>query len=747
MDNQLFWIWGVVNLILFADITAWLILYRRHNYQAPGYVRIGRYFSVTLSWLRFKVWPVFHHPYPRAIRSPNRHIQFTSLVIGMTRPTSALFLMLQREMQNHKLLTKVITQDSLEVVIIVACALGIASPYANLDPQVWPIGADFPHDIQLFSTWQNFLHCGDCVLWNGNINGGSPAFADMESPVLNPFYIVAMIVWGTVNGSKMLLVLSFFLAGLGQLWLGRVLSISRSARLWMAVMAIIGGHLTARMELGLVGLVFSIACASLMLPAALSLARTGRRRDTVLLALTMALTLLSGHGYTQIAILLGFLPVLALYCFNSSLKLRPVVKNFLWAAGLTLLLTAAFWLPFTHFYPYLQKSSDPNFSGGQPVLYALLNLIIPDRSFFEIEILGKHAVPAYYSMYIGWIPIALAMFGFWLTSRAELRTKLAIFAAVILIYVASSGAWFHLFINTPFNAFFSMARNTSLEIPIAIPLILAMAGWGIDGLRRFSWPTLHLELGKANFNFNLKWLLVIPLLLALESTWDFARQWLRTDIVSDSDVPVATLATSEARWVGMPFMEFLTYPKAIEANIKIVIQPDFTIWNWKGRALPAPQIELVRDTAARSDPGYTYDLGPYSVLEYPDRPYAYVQVNNSVIPCFALATGGHIDVNCANPQGGTLVVNENYFSGWQATVNGTNIPVSGDLINLPIPAGVNRIELRYHPWDALLGIVLSLLGLLLCGWVWFHPVPGLPESVPLEELSDIPDNPRPQITE
>jgi hypothetical protein len=624
--------------------------------------------------------------------------------------------------------------DVLEVVIIIAWALWITSPYLNFDPQIWPSGPDFPRNIQLFSTWQNLPVCGDCVMWNGSINGGAPAFADVFTPVLNPFFIFATMALGAVNGAKALIILSFILAGLGQLWLGRVLGLSRVARIWTAAMAVAGGQLSARMGGGLVVMVIPIAAASLMLPAALSVARTGSRRSVVLLALTMALTLISGHGYIQIAILVGFLPALLIYWFDSRVKPRPVWRSFLWAAGLTVLLTAVFWLPLIRFWPHIQKLNNLDFSNSQPILYALLNLFISDYTFLTTDILGKPAFPAMYSMFIGWIPLVLAMFGFWLTPRYERRTKLVLFTSIALIYFASSGMLFQLLQNTPIISIFSLVGYPSLLQPLAIPLILALAGWGIDGLRRLSWPSFIIGLGDRVLRISLQWILLVFLLLGLNSVRLFSLQWIQASTVSNSDYPVAELPSNGARWVAMPPGEFSTYPKAIEAHLKIIIDSNFTAWNWVQRTVPAPQVELFRDASVRSDPAYTGDLGPYAVLEHPDRPYAYVQAGSAIVPCPATAIGGHIDVNCNVQQAGLLVVNESYYPGWQAFVNGVSVPVSSDLIQLDVPSGSSTIELRYWPWDVPVGALISLLGLLLCGWVWFRSVPGLPDSVPLEDL-------------
>jgi hypothetical protein len=694
--QSLLWLSGILLLGILVDIILWRLLRNSQiEYLNPGAKILG-YRSPIISWLRYK-WA-------------------------------------QAELSLRQTITKEWLLSLLEIVLITAWALWITKPYADFNREVWPRGPDFSRNIQLFSTWQNLPICGDCVFWNGTINGGAPAFADMFTPVLNPFFIISTMLWGVISGAKVLLILSFILAGLAQLWLGRVLGLSRLARLWTAAIAVAGGHLSTRLEMGHIVMVIPIAAGSLMLAAALDVARTGRRRSVVILALTMALTIVSGHGYIQIAVLLGFIPVLLLYCFDNQLRFRPVWRSFIWSAILTILLTAVFWLPMIHFWPHVQKDGNPDFLGGQPMEYALLNLVIPDRTFLYTEILEKSPAPAMFGMYIGWVPIILVFFAFRFTPRRETRTFMALLLAIFLIFFLNSGQLFR-WTSDSFGSFFGAARNLALLEPITIPMILALAGWGLDGLIRLPWP--RLSINNQSIGLSLVILLVIPLVWGLNSVRVYSADWILTEPAPDTDHPMKALTTPYARWVAMPFDDFAAFPKAIEAGLKMIIFHDFTAWNWNDRAVPAPQVELTRDPAFRDNPFYTHDLGPWVVLEHPELPYAYVKTDvGTVVPCNATAIGGHIDVACNTVHAGTLYVNENYFSGWQASVNGQAVAVKGDMINFPVPSGTSAIQLRYRPWDVMVGGMLTILGLILCGYLWWRPINSLPEEAPLEELEN-----------
>jgi hypothetical protein len=459
----------------------------------------------------------------------------------------------------------------------------------------------------------------------------------------------------------------------------------------------------------------------------------------VLFALTMAITIVSGHGYIQIAVMLGFIPALLLYFFDRQFRLRSVWRSFVWSALLTIFITAIFWLPLLHFWPNVQKNGSLEFNGGQPVGYALLNLVIPDRTFLASQILGKGPAPAMYGMYIGWVPIILIFFAFRLVPRKESRTFIVLLLAIFLIYFVSSGQLFK-WSSDSFGWFFSSARNLALLQPIAIPMILALAGWGLDGLIRLPWPRISINQENKSLGLNLVILLVIPLFWGLNSVRLYSADWILTETIRDADIPMKALTTPNARWVAMPFDDFDSFPKAIEARLKMIIYQDFTAWNWNDREIPKPEVELTRDITFRNDPAYTQDIGPYVVLEHPQLPYAYVKTDGGLnVPCNATAIGGHINVSCITDRAGILYLSENYFSGWQATVNGRATDVQGNLIHLPVPAGSSSIQLRYRPWDVMIGGWITLLGLILCGYLWWRPINGLPEAAPLEELVNQPD--------
>jgi hypothetical protein len=616
----------------------------------------------------------------------------------------------------------------LEVGVVVVWGLYVTKPYLNLDPTVWPTGSDFPRNIQLFFEWRNLPVCGACVFWNGSINGGAPAFADNFTPVLYPPLIFTTLIWGTINGAKLTLVFSFILAGLAQWWLARVLGLGRVARLWSALMAVAGGQLSSRMQMGHIVMVTSVSAASLVLAPALQTALTGGRRPAILFGLTMALALVSGHGYIQVAILLGLLPALLIFTLDEQLHLRwPIIKAFALAAGLTLLVAAVYWLPLSHFWSTLSKQGDLNFSSGVPVVYALMNLVIDDLGYFNTEILYHSPFPAFFMMYISWVPIVLAIVAVRLVRRPKLKVLVFCLLAILLIYYVSSAQFFRL-TQDYIGSFFAAGRSPSLMAPLAVPLILLLAAWGLDELLKRKWPRLTFGYtGGGTLSLPLVALLALPLLWALHSVYVFGTNFIGTTAFPSEDWPIAQFVPDTTQWVAIPYGDLNYLPKAIDGGLKIIVYPDFTAWNWADRDAPPPFRELTPDQTFVNDPSYLKTVQGMVVLEHPENQYAaIVTPAGDQVACTATATGGNVDVTCPPGVAGLLTVQENQWPGWSARVEGgPTLPlVPGTRLAVQLPNGASHISFRYRPWDVTIGLLLMVLGLVVALRLWSGPAFG-----------------------
>src|SRR5450759_2521761 len=131
--------------------------------------------------------------------------------------------------------------------------------------------------------------------------------------------------------------------------------------------------------------------------------------------------MLSGQGYVQVGMALSVVPALAILLLDRRLRLVPIWREFALAGGLALLLAGVFLVPLIHFWPSMDKDTDPQFQSAQPLDYTPLNLVIHDADFYHSSSLGNQPFAYLYANYIGWVPILLAIAALRLIPRNQKR--------------------------------------------------------------------------------------------------------------------------------------------------------------------------------------------------------------------------------------------------------------------------------------------------------------------------------------
>lgn len=611
-----------------------------------------------------------------------------------------------------------------ELLILLVWVVIVARPLLDLDPAMVLSGREFLSAVQSHHIWINAIQCGPCVMWNGGVQGGAPAFVDIYGSMLHPLVILLTLGWGVINGTKLALAGALLMAGLAQLWLGALFGLGRVARLWTACMAVAAGHLAGRAELGTFGLVFSTAACSLVLPPLIALARTGERRHVALLGLMLGQALLAGQGYMQVALALCVPLILLLIPWQQAM-LQQRLRALFSAVGIALLLASPFLVPLFHFFPQFTKDSDPGFTSGQPFQYLVLNLVIDDPAFYFSPELQKLPYPYLYVNYVGWVAVALALLGLVIHSRQRRNETLFLVLSALLPLWIASGQPFRLAATTMPDWIASQIANLRhfpVMASLAIPPILALAGLGLDHLLRLLKDPVNLQvsLGEPTYKLrlDLRWLVLPPLLVALHAAWDFGRNWLNlVPLGGEVSAVLDALTTPTAEWVNTPFGEHFFVTPAVERGLKLAlgIRP----WYWRDRPLPPALLEAYREgpppglTPVGSAGGVPIYRGP------PEHSYArLIYADGSFTPCSATGRGGDIAVRCGSLQPGRLVIHEYTWSGWQARVDGKPAQLEGDVwLELELPAGAELVSVHYRPWDVPLGLIFCLAGMLLVGYL------------------------------
>ena len=632
-----------------------------------------------------------------------------------------------------------------ELLIVVLWALLVTRPYQDMNPEVIPAGREYLSAIQTHHVWTNAVRCGWCALWNGSVAGGAPAFADPYGSMLHPLVIVTTLGWGVLNGAKLALVGAFILGGLAQWWLAWVLGLGRLARVWTACLAIAAGHLAGRMGQGTFGLVLSTAACALALPPLVMLIRTGSRRAAVLLGVTLGLALLAGQGYMQVGLLL-LLPAALLVGRGDQEHFRLLLRRLALALALALLLAGPFLMPFLHFLPQFEKDGDPNFGSGQPLAAVPLNLVIDDPSFYTNTTLYKLPFPYLYVNYVGWFAVVLALWGVLAPADREQRrvtNTLGLFA-LLALWIGSGSLFVLLTRLIPFPTItdrLASIRYYPVIAGLAVPPILGLAGIGLERLWRAKWGLLRIMVGTDDatarpFSIDLRWLLVVLMVVALRDAKVFGANWLETIQLSPVvESILESLRTPDLQWVNPPYGEHTYIEPATRLGLKL--SSGFRTWRWHDRPSPEP-VRVLEINKIPPDMIARLQVAGIPLYEAgPGREYAAVtQTDGGRSICSADGVGGYLAVRCNAPHEGSLVVKENSWTGWRAWVDGQPATLrSGRWLSVDISGGDHTIEFRYLPWDVPLGLLLTLAGIALAVSCWFKPDsyalwPGLTPPTP-----------------
>jgi hypothetical protein len=614
-----------------------------------------------------------------------------------------------------------------ELTLILVWSLTVTSVLFHFGPADRGNG-EYYAQIQNQFVWNQLKTCGACVFWNGNIDGGYPAFVDPFSAALHPTVVVSSLIFGSLHGATVALIAAFFLAGVAQWWLAKELGLGSVARIWSGAMAVVAGRLCSQLDNGAYVFVISTVAGALVLPPLLRVNRDARYRSSALLGIALGCFIVSGQGYLQI----GFAvlsPLVLFLILDSKQPFWLIFRRLLLSVGIAGLLAAPFLVPLAHFWSSFAKNTDPTFGDTQPFRYIPLNLVIKDGDFFRIGSLGAPLYPYLSVNYIGWTAVILAVTGFG-TLVFRHRWWLCCFFAgwiALAMWVASASplrfARDHTTSMPTLWSFIVGIRNPAPIVGLALPLILGLSAIGVDCLWRRA-PRYRLKLnfwrGKKGFALPLdpRWLLAAILMLAALDGRDFAKHWIY-ELPLPTDVPAVldALEMPGAAWVNPPYGELYWTGQALERNMKLT-GDYFKAWRLNGRESPPAEMLGVRGEV--TDGTVVESVGDISIVRAsPGNEYAAViHDDGSRTPCLASSHGGNISVHCDSDQPGVLQILENNFDGWSATVNGADTPIAavGQWMGVPVPAGSVDAKLRFRPWDVLVGFFLMIAGLILAAY-------------------------------
>jgi hypothetical protein len=593
----------------------------------------------------------------------------------------------------------------------------MVTPYLDFRQDYYPNGYEYYAVTVTHYVWNLLPKCGTCVFWNSLLNVGMPAFAELLGAVLHPLVIITTLIWGVINGSKIIIIVSLLMSGFSMWWFAKELEVRRLSRIWISLFGVVGGYLIGRLESGNILFVLSIASASLLFPMVLRLNKKPTSQRIALLAILLALTWLSGEGYIQFGVIIAWIP--AFLCLLYEVGKRKQEKWIAFGKSLFIsgLLCGLLIIPAAHFLPSMEKDSCSDFQDVQPMRYLPLNLVIGDSALMGQTYLGMDTFPYAHINFIDWTPVIFAIIaGYFVFQQKNRRVYGAISLSILLVMVFCSREIYVFLV--PYMPFLTKICSMGGASSLMGPPILVMAAWGLDRLIDLKWPIITMgdsQKDEKSKSLSVKWLILIPVLvLSFKNVIPFAKNYLN---VTQNIIPAEEFAFTQIKdtqWVDPP-ADWL--PTLLDEDRKIIMWDRHVTWNGRQR--------LAGFIGFTNNPDNTVLVvaqeKDFDVIIRPDELYASVKTENgSIIKCAAVSLGGEINVTCNTPSLGILTVLDYQYSGWYAWVDGKKQSLlTGDWLSVNAPAGEHTYAFRYRPWDVYLGAFLSLIGIGLVIWLWF----------------------------
>lgn len=700
------------------------------------------------------------------------------------------------------------TLAAVAILAVVTCwlFLPIVLGAASGQPRFfeWDVPEQYwPDQVYLCSS----LHDGRLPLWNPFDRGGYPYFADPQAATWHPFSWLVCGVGGASPGPGWMtarVVLGFFAAGLfGLLWLRR-LGLPPGPALLGATVIEAAPFMRHNWELNLT---FGLALLPLMLWAAERLATERRLRDGALLALAVTLCGLAGSppALWQASTFCGvYLVGRSVVCVRA--EGRRAIRPLLAALGVSAVLTAM--MLAVVLVPALGLASRSVQAGNDLASISAGALDPSDLLALVWPMPGNH-------LYVGLVPLLLALLAVVRPPASGTPGRWIFVAAAALAVLMCLGQSTPLFglawRLVPGVDLFRLPHRYEAWLG---PAMGALAAFGLMRVGQWRPGTIRLPVAGV---LALLVLVDVSRVLpvdrhtrtgghpgldesALERLPDDAGRWRYMDEFGVSCRSGTRLGRRDLRGYQDP-LQLRSYERIIgslrehprmaeQLSVRWALTGPHFIHGWDRHFLP-PRQELLAIPGARDLGGGVIELpepvpsafwvSAGAVGVAPDRAAALARVRAAAPAMVAvLEQAADVPSPVAGPRGpprpavsfelepdrvvieieapgpGVVVVNEAWYPGWRARVDGVEAPVwraNGFVRAVPVAAGARRIELEFRPaggralrWLMLAGLLLAL-GLALSGRRSIgqdHPleVPDGPSDDPVRSDPGGPDDDR-----
>jgi hypothetical protein len=750
----------VFILVVFLDLVLIYWLRRRGKpADSDPQVRLFGIYSPVLTWLKYRKLPerkqlkVKKEEIPTVQRTvegeePRHLVAALKWIETPTTLTLTLANKLQASMSTW-----------IEILIIAFVALFYAYPLLVSHPGLSLPGNEYQAHVGsavLFNQW--LAGEIDFPLWNPVVGTGRSLIADPFLFFFNPFLSVPMAIFGVINGSKVAVILNFFIAGLGMWLVGRELKFNRITRMWCSLLYMLSGAIPAHLWTGQLQLAFALGWLPWAFAGILWTIKRSSLVSLLLACLTQALFFFTGNLYYQLYAFFCFLILGISFVIDwGQLRLkRGIIHRILLMGVISLGLISIQFLPEFASHSDVQNlggflDEETEYSGSQLPEHAILNYFVSDLEYYKDPILDKIPYPQESYRYIGIMPFLLLLFLVPTIKRGN-RKEIIVFGLCFLLMLAwtdirysfvktlyrsiplldqfrwpgralSVGGFFLILISSYCLNYLwewlqsnisidkkglvdGLSRGTSLLYSISLILLVIglflstrhvyLKNQDLIYLEKTSEPEIKVALAWLRNNDPNPFSIYSSHTIATKSTLDLYKYHLRSPTIVDGWIPATTTLT-----LG-----------SLELNS---LQPKYWLtWAW--------------DEIDHSNHDSVYMIGPLQIWSNPNTyPYAFLMpivpllsgnpvLPNTVQPVTDVQRGGcnRVVVEAEPSQESVLVVSESWFSGWKVSIDQKPAELTSvsNLLAVQISPGRHTVEFEYSPFSFKIGAFITISTLL-----------------------------------
>jgi len=525
-------------------------------------------------------------------------------------------------------------------------------------------------------------------LWNPYYCGGNPLLANPQSFFLSPFFLV-LLFFGELLGVKLLVLLHMFVGMAGAYFLGRQYGARGPAAFFPSLIFMMSAVYPLHIGTG-----HPIWFAQAFIPYVFIFLNLSRQKSFHIFwaAGSLALIFFTGNIYYFIFTVLGA----TLWCLLEALGKNwlPALVKLAVLGLITFIFTAVKLIPMIEMVLAYGKPVSDSSSPGFEVLYKAL--------FSRAQDLRSHQLTGQkwrwweYGAYIGPLPFVIIIGGLLLNLRR--LWKEAIIFIFFLLITLGSGFYFWPLLK-------SMPLLENLRSPYRMSIYCLLIG-GIFG------ALLLTKIGSYGQKKGNK---VIPILLPLLTAFIFVDLLMVNQVSLTRAFTIAPPSPEDK--AGQNFIQ-VRQKKRFKTFYQYSHMYDNFLLN-RGSVNCYERLKLpIKAIPAKNWNNRLYKnyRGEYYFSNCNDGSFM-AKVDGNEVQQLLFSPNRQIFKVEKLTQPLCLLINQNYHQGWKATIDnssleGIKVESKKGLIMAHLPAGSYKLELYYRPLSFIIGLIITIMGLL-----------------------------------